>query len=68
MDVINHLLPAVESASPSPANRNQIFWFPEKEISVESFVVGALEASFHQMVSPNMANDDNRPLNVIFRK
>ena len=54
MDVINHLLPPLDPAPSSPSSsqqRNQIFWFPEREISVESFIVGALESSFHDMVS-----------------
>jgi len=49
MDVIDHLLPPVESPNPSPPHRNQMLYFPEREISVESFVVGALESTFHIM-------------------
>ena len=48
MDVIDHLLPLSEA--PTSPHRNQMLWFPEKEISVESFIVGALESTFHQMV------------------
>lgn len=54
MDVIQHLLP---HSSPIPETtgqtngRSQLFWFPEKEISMESFVVGALESTFYEMVS-----------------
>lgn len=50
LDVLHHLMPSLEPPSPV-AGRNQAFWFPEREISVESFVVGALEAAFHEMVS-----------------
>jgi len=35
MDVIDHLLPPVESPNPSPPHRNQMLYFPEREISVE---------------------------------
>lgn len=51
MDVIQHLLPSNQVPVPPMAGRNQVMWFPEREISVESFVVGALEATFHQMVN-----------------
>lgn len=50
MEVIDHLLPPTEPAAPPPQNRNQMLFFPEKEISVENFVVGALESAFHIMV------------------
>jgi len=49
MEVIDHLLPPSETATPPPQNRNQMLYFPEKEISVENFVVGALESAFHTM-------------------
>ena len=51
MEVVHHLLPATNIPESPPVGRNQAMWFPEREISVESFVVGALEATFHQMVS-----------------
>ena len=51
MDVIHHLLPAAETNENVQNGRNQVLWFPEREISVESFVVGALEAAFHEMVT-----------------
>lgn len=54
MDVIQHLLPQSSSVpeTSSPTNgRSQLLWFPEKEISMESFVVGALESTFYDMVS-----------------
>ena len=52
MEVFHHLLPSDEAADPPlVSGRQQVLWFPEREISVESFVVGALEATFHQMVS-----------------
>ena len=51
MDVIHHLLPhCKQSVDPQLVGRNRILWFPEKEISMESFVVGALESTFHEMV------------------
>lgn len=50
MDVIHHLLPPSETNESVLNGRNQVLWFPEREISVESFVVGALEATFHEMV------------------
>ena len=54
MDVIQHLLPQsspVPETTGHPNGRSQLFWFPEKEISMESFVVGALESTFYDMVS-----------------
>lgn len=51
MDVICHLLPPSETNESILNGRNQVMWFPEKEISMESFVVGALEATFHEMVT-----------------
>ena len=50
MDVIHHLLPTVDTNESSQNGRNQVLWFPEREISVESFIVGALESTFHEMV------------------
>ena len=51
MEVIHHLLPTSSIPESPTVGRNQAMWFPiERDISVESFVVGALEASFHQMV------------------
>jgi hypothetical protein len=48
MDVIHHLLPTADESTQN--GRNQVLWFPEREISVESFIVGALESTFHEMV------------------
>lgn len=50
MDVIHHLLPSAENLETTHNGRNQVLWFPEREISVESFVVGALESAFYEMV------------------
>ncbi|KAI9559759.1 hypothetical protein GHT06_013765 [Daphnia sinensis] len=49
MDVIHHLLPPTDTGECAQNGRNQVLWFPEREISVESFIVGALEATFHEM-------------------
>lgn len=51
MDVIHHLLPPTDTGECAQNGRNQVLWFPEREISVESFIVGALEATFHEMVT-----------------
>lgn len=50
MEVIDHLLPPTEPTISPPQSRNQMMFFPEREISVENFVVGALESAFHTMV------------------
>ena len=50
MEVIHHLLPPSNVPESPSVGRNQVMWFPEREISIESFVVGALESTFHQMV------------------
>jgi hypothetical protein len=51
MEVIHHLLPTPEINESTHNGRNQVLWFPEREIGVESFIVGALEATFHEMVT-----------------
>lgn len=50
MEVVHHLLPTSNIPESPTVGRNQAMWFPERDISIESFVVGALEATFHQMV------------------
>ncbi|CAG2064306.1 unnamed protein product, partial [Timema podura] len=53
VDVLDHLLPPLEGCTSATvervARRGIALWFPEKEISIESLIVGALESAFWDM-------------------
>ncbi len=49
MAVLHHLAPDGTAAAPKGAGTSQAMWFPSRDVSVDSLVIGALEAAFWEM-------------------
>lgn len=54
MDVIDHLLPPLESyvQLEASAKHGTAFFIPEKAVDNEALIIGALESAFWDMVIP----------------
>ena len=53
MACLNHLVPksaeAIDVGSTNGASHRPMMWYPAKEVSVESLIIGALESAFWEM-------------------
>lgn len=54
MDVIDHLLPPLEGyiQLEASAKSGAAYFIPEKEVTNEALIIGALESAFWDMVIP----------------
>ena len=53
IDVIDHLFPAFDNYInhiERESSKGVAMWFPEKEVSKDSLIIGALESAFWEMV------------------
>ena len=55
MSVLKHLIPG----SIGYSSGGGVIWFPTRDISAESLIIGALEAAFWEMVKYCFLDNDN---------